>query len=305
MADDFWLSADERLADYPPNAAGVHPSVAELINAAGVELSSSAFRTSATAAHPHHHHHGAASAAAVDFDMQSDFMDFSHAGLLDADLLPELPVPLEANVADAMELGGEALEGLGELMYAVPSHQRQTSVTWWEDTAGTGAGGTPLSEQESFTEYTLDSADTSVSSTRAPTASVDLCSQSGSASRISRGSRRGFSVVVRGARSPAGYRGRSVTRGERQMPGAALRHRHPTLTPSRGPLRGSLAQVLGPAFGVLPNGQILRHAGRRSATTVAWSPLMDQHVTQSGSPLHLGFHQIGRVREDPAETVGA
>eukprot|EP00931_Biecheleriopsis_adriatica_P105946 TRINITY_DN80466_c0_g1_i1.p1 TRINITY_DN80466_c0_g1~~TRINITY_DN80466_c0_g1_i1.p1 ORF type:complete len:203 (+),score=24.26 TRINITY_DN80466_c0_g1_i1:75-683(+) len=163
---------------------------------------------------------------------------------------------------EALELGGEALEGLAELprglrrlplpltllqplaplpgASAVASlgedggRLRAASASWGESFSADGQ-----SEPDNFTEYTLDSQDTSVSSTRASTSATQ-----GSNSRLSRTSTRGFSVVVRGGRSPqallrgfstAGYRGRSVTRNERQNPGAAMRHRHPTHTPSRGP----------------------------------------------------------------------
>jgi len=204
-------------------------------------------------------------------------------------LLPTLPLA----AADALEVGGEALEPLGEL---------PTPVTWWE----TNAAET-LSEPDTFTEYTLDSEDTSVSITRAPT---NMTEGSGSASRISRGSRRGFSVGVRGARSPVGYRGRSVTRRERQMPGAALRHRHPTHTPSREPNpRGGLAQVLGPTgfnipahLGVLG---VAAGSGARIAGHAHHVVAMETQASIFSVPHRRGFHQIvGRVREEPAEASG-
>jgi len=129
----------------------------------------------------------------------------------------------------ALDLGGEALEGLGELL--PPPGRRGTSVTWWERSTD------PMSDPETFTEHTLDSEDGSLTSTRA---STNMAATS-TTSRPSQRSLRSFSMVVRGSRSPQsllrglaphGYRGRSVSRSS-----AALRHRHPTHTPSRGPAR--------------------------------------------------------------------
>jgi len=179
---------------------------------------------------------------------------------------------------DPLDIGAEDLEGLGDLL---PPVRRGTSVTWWES----GSAETP-SEPETFTEYTLDSEDTSVSSTRASTSATGT---TGSVSRLSRRSARGFNVVVRGGRSPHsllhgaaphGYRGRSVTRRERQNPGAANRHRHPTHTPSRRPetpTRRALATV--------QRGASMFSAGSIGGIIVP----------------RLGFHEIGRVREEPAE----
>jgi len=202
--------------------------------------------------------------------------------------LPELEIaitgPGEALVdlsGEALaDFGGEALEGLGELRDPAP-RRRGISVTWWEDsTAET------LSEPDTYTEPTLDSEDGSLTSTRAS----DSVGTTGTTSRPSqRSSMRSFSVVVRGSRSPHsllrglaphGFRGRSVTRRERRMPSAALRHRHPTHTPSRGPARRS------PALAVQP-------------VEVEPSALLRHHF---GAPLaHVGFHRISRVREDQAE----
>jgi len=186
-------------------------------------------------------------------------------------------------VGALVDLGGEAQEGLGELRPNPPQRRRGISVTWWEDsTAET------LSEPDTYTEPTLDSEDGSLSSTRASTSAATT----GTTSRPSqRSSMRSFSVVVRGGRSPnsllrglahTGYRGRSVTRRERRMPNAALRHRHPTHTPSRGPARrGPVLADVHPV-GAEP-AVLLRH--------------------RFGAPLaHVGFHhRIGRVREDQAE----
>mmetsp|Transcript_137492 Transcript_137492/g.343023 ORF Transcript_137492/g.343023 Transcript_137492/m.343023 type:complete len:296 (-) Transcript_137492:74-961(-) len=213
-----------------------------------------------------------------------------------AGLLPTLPLA----AADALEVGGEAFEALGELLYAAgpADHNHATPVTWWESSATE-----TLSEPDTFTEYTLDSEDTSVSSTRAPTNATE---GSGSASRISRGSRRGFSVGVRGARSPVGYRGRSVTRRERQVGGAALRHRHPTHTPSRGPNpRGGLTQVLGPAgFNIPAHLGVLGVATGSSGRVAGHGHLIEPQASRFSVPHRRGFHQIGRVREEPAEVGG-
>mmetsp|Transcript_36222 Transcript_36222/g.84257 ORF Transcript_36222/g.84257 Transcript_36222/m.84257 type:complete len:239 (-) Transcript_36222:163-879(-) len=182
------------------------------------------------------------------------------------------------------EFGGEALEGLGELRAPPRQRRRGTSVTWWEDdTAET------LSEPDTYTEHTLDSEDGSLSSTRASTSAATT----GTTSRPSQRSMRSFSVMVRGGRSPHsllhglaphGFRGRSVTRRERRMPSAALRHRHPTHTPSRGPARRSPTLMdTGAPIDAEP-AALLRH--------------------RFGAPrAHVGFHhRISRVREDQAES---
>mmetsp|Transcript_70877 Transcript_70877/g.196916 ORF Transcript_70877/g.196916 Transcript_70877/m.196916 type:complete len:223 (-) Transcript_70877:140-808(-) len=191
-----------------------------------------------------------------------------------------------ATAEAASDYGGEAFEAaeaaeeLGELFRvgATMPGRRGTSLTWWESNTPT----------ETFSEpdtYTIDSEqDTSVSSTRAST-SATTGTTGGSASRLGRRSTRGFSVMIRGARSPGallhglaphGYRGRSVTRRERRNPGAAMRHRHPTHTPSRRadtPTRRAVAAAhrLGVPSRVVP---------------------------------YLGFHEIGRVREEQAEGNG-
>mmetsp|Transcript_110957 Transcript_110957/g.237108 ORF Transcript_110957/g.237108 Transcript_110957/m.237108 type:complete len:235 (+) Transcript_110957:91-795(+) len=179
---------------------------------------------------------------------------------------------LEDVVEEALDLEPQLLDfGVERADYAP---RRGTSVAWWESsTAGT------LSEPDTYTEYTLDAEDTSVSSTRASTS----CATTGTGSvRPSRRSARGFSVVVRGERSPAGllreyghgYRGRSVTRHERRMPSAAMRHRHPTHTPSRGPARRAPSPTSFHRFDV---------------QTAGLGPL----------GLHT-IHTIGRVREEMA-----
>lgn len=191
--------------------------------------------------------------------------------------IPVAPNALPAALlpGEAFDLGIEALEVLGELPYRDP--RRATSVTWWESDPET------LSEPDTFTEYALDSEDTSVSSTRASTSATNTAS--GSLTRLSqRSSVRGFSVVVRGARSPHGrfrgaashgYRGRSVTRRERGASRtAALRHRHPTHTPSRGP-------------------------NPRRAPEPLMMMLMANHRHLIAPPHRI--HQIGRVREEAAE----
>jgi len=175
------------------------------------------------------------------------------------------PIP-QLEVAEALDVGGEALEGLGELPRAA---RRGPSVAWWESSTTE-----TLSEPELFAEYILDSADTSVSSTRASTNTRTT----GSISRLSRGRMSGY-VVIRGAhRSPSalfegaarrGYRGRSVTRRERSLPSAAMRHRHPTHTPNR---RIFAAQRLGMPF-------------------------------DAGGTVSL-FHEIGRVGEEPTGESG-
>mmetsp|Transcript_47935 Transcript_47935/g.137628 ORF Transcript_47935/g.137628 Transcript_47935/m.137628 type:complete len:307 (-) Transcript_47935:82-1002(-) len=220
--------------------------------------------------------------------------------------LPSLPPAAAAAAAAAVEalgrLRGEALEGIGELLAAAPQRRRATSVTWWR------APSAAETWSDTFTEYTLDSEDTSVSSTRAGSGAGMT---EGSGSRMSRGSRRGFSVVVRGARSPAGggYRGRSVTRRERQVGGAALRHRHPTHTPSRGPNpRGSLAQLLqAPLDFSMPaplNGGGARgraHTGSLGSAGALGGHHLHHHHHLRMSPL---AHRIGQLREDPAEAGG-
>lgn len=94
-----------------------------------------------------------------------------------------------------------------------------------------------VSEPDTFTEITLDSQDTSVSSTRCSTSATGTLTPSwaGSAPRRSRAAVRAWSASTR---SPSfllrGPRGRSVTRRERHgaAPPAALRHRRPTHTPT-------------------------------------------------------------------------
>mmetsp|Transcript_115178 Transcript_115178/g.273794 ORF Transcript_115178/g.273794 Transcript_115178/m.273794 type:complete len:188 (+) Transcript_115178:73-636(+) len=184
---------------------------------------------------------------------------------------------------EVLESASEALEGVAELprgsrryplqrfLPPLPgpdmvesvdegSSIRTASVPWWESLSD----GSNEWSMDDFTEYTLESQDTSVSSTRASNAT--------SSSRLSRPTARSFSVVVRGARSPqtllrgwtnTGYRGRSVTRRESQHSGSSMRHRHPTHTPSRGP------------------------NPRRFGTTA-----------QVSFDTHLHFRPIGRVREE-------
>lgn len=269
-----------------------------------------------------------------------------------ADVPPTPPSAAAAEVAaaaaaaavDALgEFGGgiaaARLPGLGELLRmqfgrieaeAPPQHQprRATSVGF----LGSPTNDT-FSEPDTFTEHTLGSADTSVSSTRAGTSAFT----GDSGSRQGRGSRRGFSVGFRAGRSPNahGYRGRSVTRREgRGGPGAALRHRHPTHTPSRGPTArgglGGLGTALGTTGLAVPSnlGGYRDHSMRLGA--LALGPLSlasaahgvgrgtaaaafalghhsvgrDQEASTSRlvGPHRMVFHQIGRVREDPAES---
>lgn len=144
---------------------------------------------------------------------------------------------------DATE--AEEIEVLGELR-VLRAMQRGSSVTWWESsTTGT------LSEPDFLAEYMFDSEDTSVSSTRASTNATS------SISRLSRGRGAMAGYVYRGAGSPLGlgrgYRGRSVTRRERSLPGAAMRHRHPTHTPNRRPMAVSTVALAAAAerMGVL------------------------------------------------------
>jgi len=244
-----------------------------------------------------------------------------------AEFPPTPPVAVATDIASAAAAAaaeafgdfGEALEDIGELLQAAPPlhhHPRRgTSVGWWEATTNE-----TLSEPDTFTEHTLDSADTSVSSTRASTSAAT--GGTGSQSRVGRGSRRGFSVMVRGGRSPNahGYRGRSVTRREgRGGPGAALRHRHPTHTPSRGPTArgglGGLETALGATGLVVPAQLGIRGAlalgplslagghaaGRGSAAALLLSSVgRDQETSRIGPHRHP--FQISRVREEPAES---
>eukprot|EP00435_Cladocopium_sp_Y103_P010706 s1292_g2.t1 len=116
------------------------------------------------------------------------------------------------------------------------SSLRAASAPWWEASDTVSDGSNEWSVDE-FTEYTMDSHPDEVSvSTQASTRAT-----TGSNSRHQPGFMAGG---LRGARSPhtllrgwsnTGYRGRSVTRRESQSSGAAMRHRHPTHTPSRGP----------------------------------------------------------------------
>ncbi|CAL1148182.1 unnamed protein product [Cladocopium goreaui] len=116
------------------------------------------------------------------------------------------------------------------------SSLRAASAPWWEASDTVSDGSNEWSVDE-FTEYTMDSHHDEVSvSTQASTRAT-----TGSNSRHQPGFMGGG---LRGARSPhtllrgwsnTGYRGRSVTRRESQSSGAAMRHRHPTHTPSRGP----------------------------------------------------------------------
>jgi len=205
-----------------------------------------------------------------------------------AEIPAPTPLPTSMMRIEALDLGMEALEGLDELqqlgdpyshwggvgglLYREP--RRATSVTWWASDSET------VSEPETFTEYTLDSEDTSVSSTRASTSATGTAA-SGSITR-----RGGFSVVVRGARSPhtrfgdhrhGGFRGRSMTRRERRTDGtAAMRHRHPTHTPSRGPNPRRAPEPL--MMMMMAHHRHPRH------------PIVPHHRTQ-----------IGRVREEAAE----
>lgn len=137
--------------------------------------------------------------------------------------------------AEAVNLDSEALEGLGELrqLGGFRAYRRASSVgleqlgtLWWETDTTETASDTMNSE------YTLDSEDTSVSSTRCSTNYTESISEN-------------IRLRHRGARSPSitmamrGPRGRSMTRRTQQGPGAALRHRHPTHTPSRMSRRGA------------------------------------------------------------------
>eukprot|EP00927_Polykrikos_kofoidii_P062440 TRINITY_DN57255_c0_g1_i1.p1 TRINITY_DN57255_c0_g1~~TRINITY_DN57255_c0_g1_i1.p1 ORF type:complete len:208 (-),score=24.78 TRINITY_DN57255_c0_g1_i1:83-706(-) len=172
------------------------------------------------------------------------------------------------------EFGGVGIEGVGALLpwASGTPMRRATSVTWW---------GSSTADTHSESEaYTRDSEDTSLSSTRASTSAATT--GPGSNSRLGRRSTRGFSVVIRGARSPNvlihglaehGYRGRSVTRREHQNPGAALRHRHPTHTPSRRP--------------DTPTRRAIAAALRRDFPSLIVP--------------YIGLHAIGRVREEQAE----
>lgn len=216
----------------------------------------------------------------------------------------------------ALDLGGEeALEGLAELrppprrgvsdlqhlQLQSGMMRRGTSVAWWESsTAGTAETN---SDPETFIEhdpYALDSEDTSVSSTRASTSATGT---TGSASRLGRAATRGFSAVgVRGERSPHslaarllrgaaphGYRGRSVTRRGGRTPGAAMRHRRPTHTPSRSGRDTAAADLPmdldTPGRLRLPAPR--SHQGRASG---------------SMSSLRLGYvHTFGHLYEEPAE----
>lgn len=129
--------------------------------------------------------------------------------------------------------GVEAMEVPHQLAPRLVAPRLDERLDWqrWESNSQISE---TLSEPDTFTEYTLDSEDTSVSSTRASTSATGT---TGSVPR--RAVVRALSAVVRGSRSPSligappGYRGRSVTRRERHVPGAALRHRRPTHTPSR------------------------------------------------------------------------
>lgn len=187
---------------------------------------------------------------------------------------------------------GEAMEGdrlptLGfdqrasDQPTALGFHQRYERFDWqrWESNSQISE---TLSEPDTFTEYTLDSEDTSVSSTRAST------SATGTTGSVPRRAVRALSAVVRGGRSPSllhgappGYRGRSVTRRERHVPGAALRHRRPTHTPN----------------------------GRRGMTpprTLSGPRLqrLQSHSAMAGSTF-AGFlaHEITRVGEEQVEGV--
>lgn len=181
-----------------------------------------------------------------------------------------VPQPMEA-----VDSGGEGIEEPGELRIV----RRATSVTWWENsTAET------WSDPETFTEYTLDSADTSVSSTRA---STNATGEAGSLTRLGRRSTRGFSVVVRGERSPhglfhgaapPGYRGRSLTRRGGRTLGAAMRHRRPTHTPSRDGRADTPPNVRARSTAVL----LATHRG-------------------VAAPRLGRFREIARVREEAAE----
>eukprot|EP00927_Polykrikos_kofoidii_P009279 TRINITY_DN13865_c0_g1_i1.p1 TRINITY_DN13865_c0_g1~~TRINITY_DN13865_c0_g1_i1.p1 ORF type:complete len:202 (-),score=13.79 TRINITY_DN13865_c0_g1_i1:89-694(-) len=166
------------------------------------------------------------------------------------------------------EFGGVGIEGVRELLPWAGGTplRRAASETWF---------GASTADTHSESEgYTMESEDTSLSSTRASTSATTGPS---SVSHLGRRSTRGFSVVVRGTRSPsvlmhglARYRGRSVTRREHQNPGAALRHRHPTHTPSRRP-----------------------DTPTRRAIAAAHRLDLPSHIVP-----YIGFHEIGRVREE-------
>lgn len=211
--------------------------------------------------------------------------------------------PSEAGLVEPMDAGGEALEGLGELRGDSGAWRRVASFSWWE----TGSVAETLSEPEtynSFTEYALDSEDTSVSSTRCSTSNTGT-TPGGSVSRLGRRSQRGFSVVVRGERSPhsvgrstqLGYRGRSMTRRERggRSAGAAMRHRHPTHTPTRRPETPTRFLALGagrPRTGTFRGGTyggVYRRAG--------------SHVGTASRGSAGDIREIGQLREEPAETA--
>ncbi|CAK9032757.1 unnamed protein product [Durusdinium trenchii] len=163
-------------------------------------------------------------------------------------LLPPLPGP---NMVDAADDVGSSI--------------RTASAPWWEALSD----GSNEWSMDEFTEYTLDSqADTSVSSTRASTSATTGSNPRQQAAGFIPGIRGGAGsphTFLRGWTN-TGYRGRSVTRRESQSSGAAMRHRHPTHTPSRPP---NPRRILGTA-------------------------------AQSGtSHLHLyHFRPIGRVREE-------
>mmetsp|Transcript_58083 Transcript_58083/g.138173 ORF Transcript_58083/g.138173 Transcript_58083/m.138173 type:complete len:213 (+) Transcript_58083:97-735(+) len=152
------------------------------------------------------------------------------------------------------------------------SRRRAASVSWWE----TSATDT-WNEHDTFTEYTLSEGggDTSVSSTRASTTATATGSRQS----------RAWSVVVRGARVQSGprvgYRGRSVTRRDRHDTGAALRHRHPTHTPS----------VRRRAVGVVASQT--RHAPHPTLSAV---PFLESHEI----PL-IGEERIESFRDEPLE----
>mmetsp|Transcript_103951 Transcript_103951/g.180627 ORF Transcript_103951/g.180627 Transcript_103951/m.180627 type:complete len:209 (-) Transcript_103951:147-773(-) len=189
---------------------------------------------------------------------------------------------------EAVDIGGEgeAFEVLGELR----ATRRGPSVTWWESSTTE-----TLSDPEILAEYMFDSLseDTSVSSTRCSTNGTGT---TGSFSRVARG--RGVSayVIYHGTRSPhssldgrgrLAYRGRSVTRRERSLPGAANRHRHPTHTPSRGVSRRAV------------HSRLHRTAALNAATAVAAHRLSRLGLQQVP---HGGFHELGRaIGEEPAE----
>mmetsp|Transcript_92528 Transcript_92528/g.193449 ORF Transcript_92528/g.193449 Transcript_92528/m.193449 type:complete len:207 (-) Transcript_92528:388-1008(-) len=156
--------------------------------------------------------------------------------------------------------------------------RRATSVSWWRASSLTQAS----TWSDCFTDTTFDTLDTEDSSVNSTRASLTM-------TESSRGSRRGFSVMVRGARSPNShrYRGRSVTRRGRQMSGAALRHRHPTHTPSRGPT------------GLRPSAGLARsalHLNGHVRSLLHTMPPMD--LARFGQTPHV---IVGQVREDDAE----